>query len=329
MFRNREIRRFAAVFGAAAVLAVCAGFAMGPAAGILGLFSAGFYGTAFFVFTRKRYERIAGISEQIDRVLHNEDCLDLSGEEEGELSILRSEVTKMTLRIREQNDALRREKQRLGDSMADIAHQLKTPLTSANLILSLLEDAKDSRERRALLREMDELLVRMDWLITSLLKLARLDAGIIVFERERISVRGLIDSALMPLMISMDLHNIIVKQNIPEEAEVYGDPGWLGEAVRNMLKNCVESAGDNGQIEIDCEDTLLFTQISIRDHGKGIADEDLPHVFERFYQGKHSGAAGYGIGLALCERIITGQGGTVTARNHPQGGALFLVRFPK
>lgn len=327
MFRNREVRRFAALFAVLAVFMVATGFAVHPAAGILALISASVYGAAFFFFTRNRYRRIARLSEEIDRILHHGDRLELGGEE-GELSILQCEIRKMTLRIREQNDALRWEKEHLADSLADIAHQLRTPLTSGNLILTLLEHAGPD-ERRGLLREMEELLVRMDWLLTSLLKLSRLDAGIIVFEPEWFPVRELIRAAKKPLLIGLDLHNIQLRENGLEEAHLYGDFGWLTEAVRNVLKNCMESAGDNGQIEIACQDTVLFTEITIRDHGKGIATEDLPHLFDRFYRGKHSGAAGYGIGLALCRQIITGQGGTVTAGNHPQGGAVFAIRFPR
>lgn len=262
-------------------------------------------------------------------MLHHADRLYIGGEEEGELSILHSEITKMTVRIREQNDALQKEKEHLAEAMADIAHQFRTPLTSANLILSLLEESKDKKEQRMLLRELEELLERMDWLITSLLKLARLDAGIIVFEREEICVRKLMQSALQPLFIPLDLHNIVIRETNLEDVKICGDFAWLSEALRNVLKNCMENVGDNGQIEISCEDTVLFTEISIRDYGKGIDPEALPYLFERFYQGKNRGTAGYGIGLALCRKIITRQGGTITAKNHPRGGAVFIIRFPK
>lgn len=129
MFRNREIRQFVVVFSAITVTAAAAGFAIQPAAGILVLASAAALGTAFLVFTKARYKSIAKLSEQIDLVLHNSDHLFIGETNEGELSILQSEITKMTLRIREQNDALKREKEHLAESMADIAHQLRTPLT--------------------------------------------------------------------------------------------------------------------------------------------------------------------------------------------------------
>lgn len=329
MFRNREFRQFAILFSLMAVTTIILEFAINRLAGILATISVVAFGIVFFVFTKARYKSIAQISNQIDLVLHNADHLYIGESEEGELSILQSEITKMTLCIREQNDALKKEKEHLASSLADIAHQLRTPLTSVNLILSLLENAPDEKQRKDLLRETEQLLVRMDWLITSLLKLSRLDAGIVVFKREPIDVNDLISTALRSLMIPMELHNITLQIDVPKGIKILGDSGWLSEAIQNILKNCMESAGDNGKIEIICEDTTLFTEINIHDSGKGFEKEDLYRLFERFYRGKSKNVTGYGIGLALCKMIITRQGGTITAKNHPQGGAIFVIRFPK
>lgn len=329
MLRNREFRQFAILFFLIAAAAVTLGFAINTAAGILAIASATAFGTAFFAFTKARYKSIAQISDQIDLVLHNADYLYIGESDEGELSILQSEIKKMTLRIREQNNALKREKEHLADSLADIAHQLRTPLTSVNLILSLLENNPDENERKALIRETKELFVQMDWLLTSLLKLSRLDAGIVVFQGEQIDVNTLISAALHPFLIPMELHDIALQIDVPKGTIIQGDSGWLSEAIQNILKNCMESAGDNGKIEIVCEDNPLYTEIAIHDSGGGFEKEDLPCLFDRFYRGKNAGVTGYGIGLALCKMIITRQGGTITAKNHPQGGAIFSIRFPK
>jgi signal transduction histidine kinase len=329
MLRNREFRQFAVLFSAIAAASATLGFAINTAAGILASASAAALGTVFFAFTKARYKSIARISDQVDLVLHNADHLYIGESGEGELSILCSEVTKMTLRIREQNDALKREKEHLADSLADIAHQLRTPLTSANLILSLLKSSPDESGRKALIREMEELLARMDWLVTSLLKLSRLDAGIVAFQSGPIDVNDLLCAALRPFLIPMELHDIEVRIDAPRGMTIQGDPAWLSEAIQNILKNCVESAGDKGKIEIACDDNPLFAEIAIHDSGAGFEQEDLPRLFDRFYRGKNAGAAGYGIGLALCRMIITRQGGTVTAKNHPYGGAIFAIRFPK
>lgn len=329
MFRNREFRQFAMLFILMAAASVTIGLLMNPAAGILAAVSAAAFGAAFYVFTKERYRSLARLSGQIDLVLHNADRLNIEELDEGELSILHSEITKMMLRIREQNDALKKEKMHLADSLADIAHQLRTPLTSANLILSLLENPHDEEERRTFVRETEELLVRMDWLITSLLKLSRLDAGVVEFQSEPVKVTDLIQSSLRPLMISMDLHSIEVQTDLQADAVIQGDPGWLSEAIQNILKNCMESASDNGTINISGTANVLYTELLIRDSGPGFDPEELPRLFDRFYSGKNGNRAGYGIGLALCKMIVIHQGGTITAKNHPQGGAVFAIRFPK
>ncbi len=329
MLRNREFRRFALLFLAIAAATAVLGFAIDPAAGILATGASAVFGAAFLVFTKARYQRLGQISDQIDRVLHNADQLDIGGSEEGELSILCSEITKMTLRIREQNEALRKEKEHLADSLADVAHQLRTPLTSANLTLALLAGQSDENQRKALARETEALLLRMDWLLTSLLKISRLDAGIVEFKKERTEVKALVSDALRPLLIPMELHGIDLRIEVQGGIWIQADSGWLSEAVQNIIKNCMESAGENGKIEVVCTDTALYTEITVRDNGSGFQKEDLLHLFDRFYRGKNAGAAGYGIGLALSKMIITRQGGTVAARNHPQGGAVFAIRFPK
>lgn len=329
MLRNREFRQLVILFSLIATTTVTLGFAINKLAGILAIASAAAFGTVFFAFTKARYKSIAKISDQIDVVLHNADHLYIGESDEGELSILQSEIRKMTLRIREQNDALKKEKEHLADSLADIAHQLRTPLTSVNLILSLLTNNSDENERKALIRETEELLVRMDWLITSLLKLSRLDAGIVVFQSEQIDVNNLICAALRPFLIPMELHDIDLRIDTPKGMIIQGDSGWLSEAIQNILKNCMESVGENGKIEIVCTDNSLFTEIAIHDSGAGFEKEDLTCLFDRFHRGKNASATGYGIGLALCKMIITRQGGMITAKNHRKGGAIFSIRFPK
>ncbi|OPJ60601.1 sensor histidine kinase [Clostridium oryzae] len=329
MLRNREFRQFAILFSLIAATTATLGFAISTASGMLAIASAAAFGTAFFVFTKARYKSIAQISDQIDLVLHNADHLYICESDEGELSILQSEITKMTMRIREQNDALKKEKEHLAESLADVAHQLRTPLTSVNLILSLLENNPDENQRKELIWETKELFVQMDWLLTSLLKLSRLDAGIVVFQSEQVDVNSLISAALRPFLISMELHHIDLQMNELKGMIIQGDSGWLSEAIQNILKNCIESVGENGKIEIFCEDNSLFTEIIIHDSGTGFEKEDLPYLFDRFYRGKNPNATGYGIGLALCKMIITRQGGTIIAKNHLQGGAIFSIRFPK
>ncbi len=329
MFRNREIRQFSIVFIIITIISAIAGISIHPAVLLLVFFSAAAYGVAFFIFTKARYKRIAQVSEQICTVLHNPGYLYISSQEEGELSILETEVAKMVLRINEQNEVLKREKKHLANSLADIAHQLRTPLTSANLVLSLLKNNPGNSTRKSLLRETGELYIHMDWLVSSLLKLSRLDAGIVDFQCSRLDVKELINGTLQPFQIQMELHGIMVQADLPEGVFIYGDYRWFSEAVQNIIKNCIENIPDNGIIEITARENVLFTEIKFHDSGSGFKKEDLPHLFDRFYRGRDASTAGYGIGLALCKTIITRQGGTITAKNHPDGGAVFIICFPK
>lgn len=329
MLRNKEVRRFAAILLSIAIIFVILGFKINIYAGILFIMFAVAFSTAFFMFTRDRYKQIAEVSNQIDMVLHNIDHVYIGELDEGELSILHSEIIKMTTRLREQNYALKKEKENLSNSLADISHQLRTPLTSVNIILSLLESDSDESKKKLFLREAEELLLKMDWLITSLLKLSRLDAGIIIFKSENIYVNELIKTAIRPLLIPIELHNIEIEMDLSKEVSIQGDIGWLSEAIQNILKNCMENVGDHGKIKIKCTENPLFNEIIIHDSGTGFEKEEIPFLFERFYRGNNKRDTGYGIGLALCKMIIVRQGGSVTAKNYPQGGAIFIIRFPK
>ncbi|MBO0452967.1 sensor histidine kinase [Candidatus Enterococcus murrayae] len=329
MFRNREFRSFTRVFLLISIILVVIGFRQSAAAGMIAVFSAFIFGVLFLLFTRTRYKRIAQISDQIDLVLHNEDHLFIEELDEGELSILQSEIAKMTLRIREQNVALQKEKENLADSLADIAHQLRTPLTSVNLILSLAAENSDEKQRKMNLREIETLLLQMDHLITALLKLSRLDADVVQFQNEPIHAAELIEHSLQPFLATLDLHDIQVVNKVSPAIMIQGDAVWLSEAIQNIFKNCIESIGEQGKLTIAGDDNPLFTEIIIHDSGKGLEPTDIQHLFDRFYRGEDSSKMGFGIGLSLSKSIIKRQGGTITAKNHPQGGALFLIRFPK
>lgn len=170
----------------------------------------------------------------------------------------------------------------------------------------------------------------MDWLLNALLKQSRLDADMVIFQRAPVAVDDLVRAALRPFLLSFELHSITLETDLSAGATWMGDRHWLTEALQNLLKNALDSMQDHGCLQIRCEDTLLFTQLTLHDSGPGFAPEDLPHLFHRFYRGTGTGnTTGYGIGLSLCKTIITQQGGQITADNHPQGGAVFTIRFPK
>lgn len=297
---------------------------------MLAIFCCIVFDLAHFISTYRRYRHIAELSREIDKILHGNSKFDLNRFCEGELSILHSEIYKMTVRLREQAEALIKDKTYLADSIADISHQIRTPLTSINLIANFLAEETLPDERRlSLVKDLHHLLSRIDWLISTLLKISKLDAGTVKFMKNTVKVSELIKKAVEPIAISMDLRNqrLVVKAEGNECFE--GDLAWTAEAIENILKNCMEHTPHGGTLTIVVKETPIFTELVITDTGTGIDPEDLPHLFERFYKGKNSSINSVGIGLALARMIVTAQNGTIKAENSTNGNALFTVRFYK
>lgn len=280
-------------------------------------------------FTWRRYQKLWQLSAELDRMLHGGRDWQLARYQEGELSILVNEIQKLLLRLKEQSEVLRRDKIYLSDSLADISHQLRTPLTSLHLLMTRLSKETRDQERRKLVCEGEQLLDRIDWLVNALLKISKIDAATVRFAQERTDAKELIEKALEPLRIPMELREQTVFCEVKEGAGFVGDASWSMEALGNILKNCMEHVGHGGTIWIRAEENQLYTEFRIEDSGPGIASEDLPHLFERFYKGKGAADSSVGIGLALARMIISAQNGTVKAENRPEGGARFVVRFYK
>ena len=274
-----------------------------------------------------KYREIKKLSADIDKILHGEENINLENYNEGDLGVLQSEVHKMTVRLREQQYKLTQDKIFLADLLADISHQIRTPLTSINILVSMLSDPDMTYEKREqTIHKLYGLLSRIDWLITTLLKMSKLDAGTVRFHREDVTMKELLEKACMPVRVPIELRG--QELEIEADGECICDVAWSCEAIGNIVKNCMEHTPDGGSIHISGQNNPLYTEIIITDDGSGIAAEDLPHIFERFYKGKESeDKGGFGIGLALARMIVTGQNGTLKAENAPSGGAMFTMRF--
>ena len=283
----------------------------------------------WLIFTKMRYSHLKNLAADADRMLHGERNLNFTNYQEGELAILANEVEKLLWRLTEQSDNLLKEKRYLSDSLADISHQLRTPLTSLHLLLTRLQEAEDEREKRRLAYEGAQLLGRVDWLVNALLKISKIDAGTAVFAKERVDAEALVEKALKPLSIPMELREQAVVREMEDRAGFTGDAAWTVEALGNILKNCMEHTGQGGTLWIRASENYLYTEFQIEDNGSGIDPEDLPHLFERFYKGKNASDSSVGIGLALSRMIVCAQNGTLKAENRAEGGARFTMRFYK
>lgn len=284
----------------------------------------------FFLFTRWRYQQISELSHRIDRILHGDSLVHFDTFREGELAILQDEIYKMTIRLREQAKMLSTDKNFLADSLADISHQIRTPLTSLNLIVAMLKNKNITKERRwELTNEIEKLLERIDWLISMLLKFSKLDAGTVLFRKDKVLLSDLIHTVIEPFLIPMDLRNQTLTIKIEGQDSFLGDFPWSVEAIGNILKNCMEHTPEGGEICILGSENPLFTEICIEDNGQGVAKDDLPHLFERFYRGENAVVSSYGIGLSLARMIIKEQNGIIVAENKDDKGMRFFVRYYK
>lgn len=328
MLRNREIALFAAFCLGVGILGVTVGFVLSPAAGVLALLLWAVLCAGYGVFTRWRYRQIAALSAYLSGVYGGGRALDIRDNTEGELSVLKNDLYKITVTLQEQADQLARDKGFLADALGDISHQLKTPLTSALVMTDLLADPTlpDDR-RRDFLDRLTRQLERIRWLVGALLKISRLDAGAVTLQKAPVKLSGLIRKALEPLGIAMELQGVRCDVTCPEAARWVGDEAWTVQALGNILKNCVEQMPTGGVLTVTAQADPLACRITVEDTGGGIDPDDLPHLFERFYRGKSAGPESAGIGLALAQAIVTGQGGRITAENRGPG-ACFTLTLP-
>jgi len=279
---------------------------------------------------KRRNSELLRLCDRIDEILHEKGTVRFEEFQEGELSILASEIYKMTVRLREQNLQLRKDRQFMKESLEDLSHQLRTPLTSMLILVSTLRKSELSdHDRTQKIQELLKLLTQMQWQIETLLKLSRLEAGAVQFRISTFPVSELIRSALDPIAISLELKNINIIINIQNQPELSGDQPYLTEAVLNILKNCMEHTPESGTIRIQASENAVCTTILISDSGTGISEEAIPHIFDRFYRGTERSGNGFGIGLAFARKIITSQNGSLQVRNIQPHGAEFEIRIYK
>lgn len=330
MWRNRELRILILTMALIGVTATAAAAFFSLAAALFAFVFSLLFVACSLYFTAWRYREIARLSSYIRKISGGDYSLDLRDNKEGELSILKNDIYKVTLMLSEQSSLLQQDKIRLSDAIADISHQLKTPLTSMRVMADLLCDEKMSDKKRAeFTHNISIQLERIEWLVSSLLKLSRIDAGTVRFSKEEITAPNLIKKALEPILIPMDIKEQTLSIQGEETVNFRVDLNWTAEALTNILKNCVEHTPQYGKISITYEENPLYTEIIISDNGRGIARQDIPYIFKRFYKGKNSSEESIGIGLNLAHSIITAQNGDVGVSSTEGKGTKFTIKFYK
>lgn len=282
----------------------------------------------FYIVTKKRYKKIADLNNYLSLVCAGNYLIDIKDNTEGELSILKNNLYKVIVLLRSKNELLEKDKIYLADSLADISHQLKTPLTSLMVMVDLLKDEKNIDKQKQFISIIEIQISKIKWLVENLLKLSKLDAGTIKFKKEKIDVLSVITKSLSPFLVQMEMKNISLETTI-NDFSFTGDLNWTSEAVENIIKNCIEHTADYGKLNIETGVTNIYSYIKITDNGCGIKKKDLPHIFERFYQGENSSKESVGIGLALAKTIVENQGGSIEVTSEENVGTEFIIKFNK
>lgn len=275
---------------------------------------------------REREERIDSLALYLQSVNRGE--AKALVRKEDQFSFLEDEIYKTMMELTCTKEEAVRDHQVLSDRIADIAHQLKTPLTSMSLMAELLEEYQP-QEAKEYLERLKNQVERLKNLASGLLSLAKLDSHTIVFHREEVGVLTLIMEAAAPVKDIIVQKGISLKldESLNDQAAVNADRQWTEEAIANILKNCAEHTPKGGSIIVRYEKNPIYTEICIEDSGCGFAKADLPHLFERFYKGSNAAKDSTGIGLALAKTIIENQNGQIQAENTSAGNARFRIRM--
>ncbi len=276
-------------------------------------------------------KKIKEINEYIKGVNNGIYTLKIEDNAEGELSKLRNELYKTTVLLKEAAENSEEEKKQLSNSLADISHQLKTPLTSISILLDNIKDNPDMEKdiREDFMREISKQIEWISSLVISLLKMAKFDAGSIKMENKEINAKQLINNVIENLSILIEVKEVQVITNINENATFVADYKWQLEAITNILKNAIEHSNQNARIWVDVENTSVFLKIKIRDEGKGIDKKDIKHIFERFYKSKESVEENVGIGLPLAKTIIEQNNGYIKVNSELNKGTTFEIKYIK
>lgn len=282
-------------------------------------------------YQRQRDKKIAELTSYIRKIEQGIYALEMEDNQEDELSGLKNELYKVTIMLKKAAEQSSRGKKALADSVSDISHQLKTPLTSCLVLLDNLSESEHMEEttRLKFLSEITRQITNVNWLVVTLLKLSRMDAGVIEFEKNIIYVDSMLEEVFENLALMAEWKQIRLNKEGMCNVVIYGDRHWIKEAITNLVKNAIEHSPMDGKVIVHVDDNTVYTAISVIDFGKGISVKDQKHIFERFYRSSAAKEDSIGIGLALCKEIVERQNGYITVSSEEDKKTTFLIKFLK
>ena len=277
---------------------------------------------------RKKINEITNYIKEINRKNYYLDILDNN---EDELSLLKNELYKITIMLKEQTENLKKDKINLKDSISDISHQLKTSLTSISILLDdiIKNPNMDKKTKDEFLYSIRKEVNNIQVLVQNLLKLSKFDANVIEFKNDKINVLSLLNKVVDKIEIIRELKGILINIDCDDKTYINGDFAWEVEALSNILKNSIEYSNNDSSIDISVEDNPFYVKITISDYGIGMSEKDLKNIFKRFYKGENSISSSVGIGLNLSKKIIEKDNGFIIASSTKDVGTTFEIKYMK
>ena len=283
-----------------------------------------------FVYQKKRKQdkEILKLTNYLKKINEGIYDLEILDNVEGDLSILKNEIYKTTICLKESVESLKKERLVIKDNLANISHQLKTPLTSIMIMLdTLLEEDVPLNKQKEFLRDSRDQIENINFLIIVLLKLSRFDANVVEFKKETINVKQMLIECIKNVDILREINGVNIHLKGSDKITFQGDFKWEVEALTNIIKNAIEYS-ENSNVYVIFEDNNIYVKISIIDEGIGIKEEDLKHIFDRFYKSNNS-TNNFGIGLSLASEIIKKDNGKIEAKNNEKKGSSFIIKYYK
>lgn len=277
------------------------------------------------IINRKKIKQLEQYTESI---INNNYNIDIRDYDENSFSHLKDNIYKATIKLKEASINSLKDKKLLEETLEDMSHQLKTPLTSMYVINELLEKDLNKAKKKELLSRNYDQINRIEWLVTSLLKISMLDSGTVKFNYKKVNINELVEKSIDPVRIQIELKNITIKKDIPNNLYAKLDLNWTAEALLNIIKNAYEHT-EKGYILITGRDNPIYIELTIEDTGSGIDPVDINHIFERFYRSKNNSKESIGIGLNMSKKIIDSESGDVTVTSKVGEGTKFTIRFYK
>ena len=284
-----------------------------------------------FKYNHSESKKINEITKYIEEINRGNYKLNIEENTEDELSILKNELYKITIKLKEVAENSQKDKTTLKDSLSDISHQIKTPITSILIMLdNILSDENMPEDiKKDFIKDIKREIINIKFLVESILKLSKIDSNSIKFIKKEVFIKDIINEAVKNVSMLSELKNIEIIVSGDDSIKTICDLKWQVEAITNILKNCIEHSYENKKIYINYNQNNMYTELKIEDNGTGIDAKDLPHIFERFYKGKNSSSDSVGIGLALSKSIIESNNGYIQVDSELNKGTTFIIKYLK